>query len=330
MISVIVPVYNVEKYLESCVESILRQDFSDFELLLVDDGSKDGSAAICDRYAKVDGRVRCFHRHNSGVGNARNFGIDNARGEWICFIDADDEVCSNYLSAFDTDNTAADIVIAGIDFINTQTNAIIRREKYAPTIIYLPRDKKKLILFLLIGFSFSKIYRRNLLYDNKLRFPTDINFHEDHVFVFDCYLNSRIIEIKPEVTYLYRIDYSHPSLSKKKHEWQKHWAASNYMIERIVLIKSAFGYNDAELRSIHTFAYEPVISAVYDLYDSGCKRAERIAVLRKLLKGKLPISKYYFPMSTRGKIVKLASLMLPIGMLDAFFVAVNRYQNRSR
>lgn len=90
MISVIVPVYNTEKYLDRCIQSILAQTYSNFELLLVDDGSTDSSGAICDRYAEQDSRVRVFHKVNGGASTARNMGLDNAKGEYLIFLDADD------------------------------------------------------------------------------------------------------------------------------------------------------------------------------------------------------------------------------------------------
>ena len=104
-ISVIVPVYKAEKYLHRCVDSLLAQTFSDFEVLLVDDGSPDRSGEICDEYAKKDSRVKVFHKENGGVSSARNLGIDNALGDWICFVDSDDWLdmeafacCSKYFN----------------------------------------------------------------------------------------------------------------------------------------------------------------------------------------------------------------------------------------
>ena len=94
-ISVIIPVYNAEVYLHRCVDSLLSQSFKDFELLLVDDGSVDSSADICDEYANGDERVRVFHKKNGGVSSARNLGLDNARGEWVVFVDADDWIVDN-------------------------------------------------------------------------------------------------------------------------------------------------------------------------------------------------------------------------------------------
>lgn len=96
-VSVIVPVYNVEYCLSRCIDSILSQTFTDFELLLIDDGSKDNSGNICDEYKFKDDRIRVFHKENGGVSSARNWGIANSYGEHIAFIDSDDWVGENYL-----------------------------------------------------------------------------------------------------------------------------------------------------------------------------------------------------------------------------------------
>lgn len=98
MISVIVPVYNVEKYLARCVDSIINQTYKDYELLLIDDGSTDNSGVICDQYAKSDNRIRVFHKKNGGLSDARNYGLDRVNGEYITFIDSDDFVGADYLS----------------------------------------------------------------------------------------------------------------------------------------------------------------------------------------------------------------------------------------
>ena len=96
-ISVIVPIYNAEAYLQSCLDSLRSQSFSDFEVWLIDDGSKDCSGKICDDFARVDPRFHVIHKPNGGVSSARNSGLEQANGEWICFVDADDTVGSNYL-----------------------------------------------------------------------------------------------------------------------------------------------------------------------------------------------------------------------------------------
>ena len=100
-ISIIVPVYNAERYLHRCIDSILAQTFRDFELLLIDDGSKDNSGYICDEYAEKDERVKVWHKENGGVSSARNVGLDNARGEWVTFADSDDWLESNAFAYYD-------------------------------------------------------------------------------------------------------------------------------------------------------------------------------------------------------------------------------------
>ena len=118
-ISIIVPVYNAEKYLHRCIESILAQTFKDFELLLIDDGSKDSSGYICDEYAEKDERVRVLHKVNGGVSSARNLGLNNARGEWGTFADSDDEVCEDWLSTFVDNLDGYDAVVTGFFFVTS-------------------------------------------------------------------------------------------------------------------------------------------------------------------------------------------------------------------
>ena len=96
LISVIVPVYNVERYLRQCIESITNQSYKNLQIILIDDGSKDNSGKICDEYAEKDKRVEVIHKENTGVSAARNTGLDNAKGEWITFVDADDWVEKNF------------------------------------------------------------------------------------------------------------------------------------------------------------------------------------------------------------------------------------------
>ena len=97
LISVVVPVYNVEKFLDRCMANLLSQTYKDYEILLIDDGSKDSSGALCDRYAAICDNVRVFHKDNGGLGSARNYGIKHAKGNYVCFIDSDDQVTKEYL-----------------------------------------------------------------------------------------------------------------------------------------------------------------------------------------------------------------------------------------
>lgn len=98
MVSVVVPIYNVEAYLRNCVDSLLEQDYADLEIILVDDGSPDGSPAIADEYAEKYDHITCYHKPNGGLGDARNYGVTRAKGEWVAFVDSDDDVSPTYIS----------------------------------------------------------------------------------------------------------------------------------------------------------------------------------------------------------------------------------------
>ena len=112
-VSVIVPVYKVEKYIGKCIESILSQTFKDFELILVDDGSPDSSGAICDQYAQKDSRIQVIHKTNGGVSSARNVGISKSNGEWLCFVDSDDTVDKDYIENFGLEQYKSELFIQG-------------------------------------------------------------------------------------------------------------------------------------------------------------------------------------------------------------------------
>ena len=100
LISVIIPVYNVEEYLDECVKSLMSQTYSNYELILVDDGATDKSGLLCDEWEKTDNRIKVIHKENGGLSTARNAGLDIASGDYICFIDSDDFVRDNYLESF--------------------------------------------------------------------------------------------------------------------------------------------------------------------------------------------------------------------------------------
>ena len=136
LISVVVPVYNVEKYIDKCINSIINQTYKNLEIILVDDGSPDNCGNICDEYAKKDNRIIVIHKENGGVSSARNIGIKNAKGKWITFVDSDDWIENDYvekLSKIGIQNKA-EVVLCGYNRINNNDkqpiNAIGEIKKY--------------------------------------------------------------------------------------------------------------------------------------------------------------------------------------------------------
>lgn len=183
-ISVIVPVYKVEKYIGECINSILAQTFKDFELILVDDGSPDKSGEICDSYAKKDNRIKVFHKKNGGVSSARNFGIDKAVGEWLCFIDSDDTILPTYLDDFELDKVKSDIYMQG--YVKVKESRIIEthdftkcKESDFASILAYSEDNN------IINSPCFKLYKSSIVNTNRVRFDIRTSYGEDHLFSLD-------------------------------------------------------------------------------------------------------------------------------------------------
>lgn len=185
-VSIIVPVYNAEKFLKRCLDSILNQEYADFELLLIDDGSEDTSGVICDSYAAADERVRVIHQANAGVSNARNLGLCNARGEYLQFLDSDDWITPNAtkLLVEAAVQYGCDLVIA--DFYRVvgdrvshkgdiEDNTVMTQEEFAAHMIENPAD-------FYYGVLWNKLFRREIVEQYQLRMDASISWCEDFMF----------------------------------------------------------------------------------------------------------------------------------------------------
>ncbi len=187
-ISIIIPVYNVEPYLARCLNSVLSQSFTDFEILLIDDGSTDASGKICDEYASRDERIRVFHKENGGVSSARNVGLKEAKGEWIYFVDADDEVLPDGLQALvDGIRDDVDVVMGGLEKCDENGDVIYEMEK-GPE--FLSRKDGILINYGASkvcngnwGWMTIRLFRNSIIRKNHLFFDSDVVYNEDELFV---------------------------------------------------------------------------------------------------------------------------------------------------
>lgn len=208
IVSIIVPIYNVEKYLRECLDSIISQTFTDWECLLIDDGSPDKCGEICDEYAAKDKRFRVFHKENGGVSSARNLCLDNAKGEWVTFVDADDMIALDYLSAL----VEPTLKYEDLDFVhagccNYRDGKIVKIEqKYEP---YYGSDPAYLFNKFR-GLTVSKLFRlENVKHWSDglpLRFDEKMKIAEDMAFTLDYILNVRQYAFVAETGYIYRRD----------------------------------------------------------------------------------------------------------------------------
>lgn len=190
LVSIIVPVYNVEKYLNRCVNSLINQTYKNLEIILVDDGSPDNSPIICDNYAAKDSRIKVIHKKNGGLSDARNAGIEASTGDYLVFIDSDDyaeinmieETLSRLVASY------ADVCIWGYyaDFVDAdeklQKTRITRliNETYTKSNIATLKVDSKIVG--LLGYAWNKMYRTTLIKDNNFRFTKGLSLVEDIVF----------------------------------------------------------------------------------------------------------------------------------------------------
>lgn len=204
-LSIIVPVYNLEGYLANCLDSILNQDFEDYELLLINDGSKDNSGKICDHYAVKDNRIKVFHQKNAGVSAARNLGLEKANGEWICFVDGDDELYSNALIAIinEADKKKSEMIIArSFKYEDKQ----LKGENYIYDESYLHQTFEGYNLIVEKSYKRGSVcgclFKNNFLKKNELYFPLGLKIGEDSIFISLVHLYVKRISFIDEIFYL--------------------------------------------------------------------------------------------------------------------------------
>lgn len=209
LVSVIVPVYNAEKYLNRCVDSILSQTMTDFELLLIDDGSKDDSGRICDEYSEKDARVRVFHKPNGGVSSARNLGLDNAEGKWITFCDADDVVLPSWLSNFiDNACDSVDYVVQGfltdktmfesddIEFTNRRKFSFSFEGTMEDGLLLMSKNT-------MLGYVWCKLFRYSIIKQFGVSFNEAYNYQEDIIFNLSYLQHCKKIKSIDDAGYCY-------------------------------------------------------------------------------------------------------------------------------
>lgn len=203
-ISIIIPVYNTKQYLNVCLDSILRQSFSDFEILLIDDGSSDGSGLVCDSFARKDTRVRTFHTENKGVSSARNLGLDYARGLFVVFVDSDDELPDGALSSMISIGVA-DFSVGGL--LRVFQGGRKQVFKHHADRHYRKGERERFFddafsKMVLMEAPTGKLYRTEIIRQHGLRFDEKLHYGEDKAFVFSFLLHAESFIITTEIVYI--------------------------------------------------------------------------------------------------------------------------------
>ena len=207
LISIIIPVYKVEKYLEKCIESVLKQTYTNLQIILVDDGSPDNCGKICDEYAKKDSRIEVIHKVNGGLSDARNVGISKAKGRYIGFVDSDDyikedmyEILLNLIKEYDADVSICNLydVIDGKEYIRNKENGI---QEYSRLDIL----KEVLLDKNIQSYAWNKLYKKELF--DEIKYPIGKKYEDigTTFYVFEkC--NKIVVTSEPEYYYLKRSD----------------------------------------------------------------------------------------------------------------------------
>lgn len=207
LVSIIIPVYGVEKYLEKCVKSVIKQSYKNLEILLIDDGSKDKSGKICDKLSENDLRIKVYHKKNGGLSDARNYGLKHATGEYIMFVDSDDYIDINMVKKMiDMANSYnLDIVMCDFSIVNENDKIILKKEKESTFKIYNKNQLFKLWntdMYLICNLAWNKLYKKELF--DKIMFPVG-KIHEDEFTVYKVvYLSKKIGYITESLYYYYQ------------------------------------------------------------------------------------------------------------------------------
>lgn len=224
-ISIVIPAYNAEKYIAKCLDSILRQEEQDFEVIIINDGSKDGTRALVEKYVQKDTRITLINQENGGVSSARNAGLEHAKGDYVFFIDSDDwipvDALSNAVRAMEETN--ADIVMAKMWHVDAKTNELKEHDLQEPLKECAQNPKtENSFLKILMGYALkkgvaystlAKLYKRDIIQKYAIRFEVNLAYCEDVIFNADYLKNANSACVKD--AYYYCAEDNAGSLTKK-------------------------------------------------------------------------------------------------------------------
>ena len=269
-VSIIVPVYKVEKYISRCIESLINQTYTDLEILLIDDGSPDNSGKICEDYATRESRIRVFHNENHGVSYSRNFGIRNATGEAITFVDSDDYIERETIEKM-VEHADADMVALNGYYIDNNGRKTVVNSVYSgmysdEQVLDLIRKKfSKIINEIFFTGTWGKLYKTNIIKENGIKFADGVTLGEDSIFVINYMLNCNSVYCEKYIGYNYvRNDDSLTNSSNvdTADYWMKF---ENYLIELEKVINS----NKDRIDLRNEYLYDKIKC----MHGSFCKEA---------------------------------------------------------
>lgn len=281
LVSIIIPIYKVENYLEECLDSIILQSYKEWECILVDDGSPDRSASICAEYVNKDSRFKLIQQINSGASVARNTGILNARGKWIVFIDSDDIVKSDYI--FSMVSTAqklnVDFVIGGLEYWHTDTD---EREKKC-YVSHSYSGEELINAYIEDGIQYnggpvSKLYKTCIIKEHCIQFNPKMHYAEDCNFMMSYVNHINSIAFVGAVDYIYRL--LPGSLSHRKMQLESELVVLDEMTNRADELVERF--SDIDVTPIKASVVQYYGRVLTSVIDTNLSFKDKIKVYKKL------------------------------------------------
>ncbi len=292
-VSIVIPIYNAQDYLQECLESVLNQTFSDIEVVLVDDGSKDSSGKICDDYASKDDRITVVHQQNAGVSAARNKGIESASGDWIMFVDSDDFItadaveklvsqadttdCQNVIANFLEDDKKLTGAVAEFDLADYRADfwggCIAGPDMFG----YVFPEQMRNLPYL--GTPCAKMFLRKTIIDNNIRFPLDVRFGEDSIFNMYVFKYAEKVIFIDEPVYVYR---KHEgslctgNVDKKASEYTAYVNRTELVLEELKIENGLNPYRAVDLSQM--------VWELANLYGADLSSAKQALAYNKALK----------------------------------------------
>lgn len=270
LITIIIPVYKVEHCISKCIDSVISQTYSNWELILIDDGSPDESGTICDQYAEKDARIKVLHVDNGGPSKARNVGLDVATGVYVCFIDSDDWVEPTYLEHLYSglQKKGIGIVIGGHIKENGESHylKVAGTESYDATNMRQIFTDKQLVHW---GYTVSKLYKLCVLKQHSLKFHPEIRYCEDLLFFLSYLYYVDWAKFIPELDYHYIAPVSGSSLIISYNSFESEYIAYKQCLDALNRIALKFSASEKELELSYNWMSYMLTRSIKTIYRPG-------------------------------------------------------------
>lgn len=279
MVSIIVPVYNTEKYLKDCLESLVKQTYDKIEIILVDDGSTDSSGKICDKWAKIDDRIHVYHKKNEGVSRARNYGIQRAKGEKLVFIDSDDMLTLNAIECMVEVLLKQNVELVACQYQSDKYNKKVEKETLKIEKVSRQSYLEELMIpnKNIAAFVYNRLYLKRIILENDIRFNENVKVCEDTLFNYEYANAINSIAFINNPLYYYRINSDSTMFQKKMNPGK---LTANIVFDKI--LKETVNDDEKKIISIGCIAYNVIL--LMQMYKYKWKDRDDYVIIKNHLK----------------------------------------------